>query len=544
MFVPIWIWRPVRVYINVSLHFVSYKNYYDHVELNSSLFLFIIHAYSAVLCYLDLLLIIYLYYLDNLAEDLHRKLNHYSRRGAIDATAKPNKREKECMDKIINSVSSQMTTDDIDILYKFRYTLTENKKAIIKFMYSINWDEESEVAELPVLFNLWTQNAPVDIEDALKLLSKDKCFEHHYVREYAVTVLKSATDEELLTFLLQLVQALSYEPLQSQQSLGGVIPKKMMMDSDTPLISNNFNSNNSSTSLSHNENTTNIDDNNSNKSNSNNNNYQGNNNNNNTLLSPLANFLVERACASPIVANFFYWYVKVETEDEVAGVFFQTIFDYFIVQLSTSSVEGNQLFKRLSALDEYITKISTCQRDARDQGRRKEGKEEFLRKYLSERDLFRIPGGVNWVPMPLSPTIKLTGLIPHTASMFASAVYPCVIEFIEYEDIDNSNNSNGVGSISSEVVGNTTSTTSTTSSNISNINNSTSSSSSAAAAAVKKVKAEATTHKIMFKSGDDLRQDQLVMQLIALMDRLLKKVNLDLKLLTYGILAVRQNDGR
>lgn len=528
MFVPIWIWRQVRVYINVSLHFLGLKNYYDHVELHNSLFLLIIYAYSAVLCFLDLQHIIYLYYLDNLAEDLHRKLNHYSRRGAIDATAKPNKREKECMDKIINSVSSQMTTDDIDILYKFRYTLTENKKAIIKFMYSINWDEESEVAELPVLFNLWTQNAPVDIEDALKLLSKDKCFEHHYVREYAVTVLKSATDEELLTFLLQLVQALRYEPLQSQQSLGGVIPKKMMMDSDTPL------SNESSTSLSHNDNTTNID---------NNHNNSNNNINNNTLLSPLANFLVERACASPIVANFFYWYVKVETEDEVAGVFFQTIFDYFIVQLSTSSLEGNQLFKRLSALDEYITKISTCQRDARDQGRRKEGKEEFLRKYLSERELFRIPGGVNWVPMPLSPTIKLTGLIPQTASMFASAVYPCVIEFIEYEDIDNSNNTNGVGSISSEAVGNTSSTTSTSSNNINNINISTPSS-SAAAAAVKKAKAEATTHKIMFKSGDDLRQDQLVMQLIALMDRLLKKVNLDLKLLTYGILAVRQNDGR
>jgi hypothetical protein len=40
----------------------------------------------------------------------------------------------QCMDKIINSVSSQMTTDDIDILYKFRYTLTENKKAIIKYL--------------------------------------------------------------------------------------------------------------------------------------------------------------------------------------------------------------------------------------------------------------------------------------------------------------------------------------------------------------------------------------------------------------------------
>jgi hypothetical protein len=44
-------------------------------------------------------------------------------------------------------------------------------------------------------------------------------------------------------------------------------------------------------------------------------------------------------------------------------------------------------------------------------------------------------------------------------------------------------------------------------------------------------------------SGDDLRQDQLIMQMIALMDRLLKKVNLDLKLHTYGILATGQNDG-
>jgi phosphatidylinositol 3-kinase len=47
----------------------------------------------------------------------------------------------------------------------------------------------------------------------------------------------------------------------------------------------------------------------------------------------------------------------------------------------------------------------------------------------------------------------------------------------------------------------------------------------------------------MFKSGDDLRQDQLIMQMISLMDGLLRKVNLDLKVLTYGILAVGPNDG-
>lgn len=52
-----------------------------------------------------------------------------------------------------------------------------------------------------------------------------------------------------------------------------------------------------------------------------------------------------------------------------------------------------------------------------------------------------------------------------------------------------------------------------------------------------------SAYKIIFKSGDDLRQDQLIMQLISLMDGLLKKVNLDLGLLTYGILATGPRDG-
>lgn len=36
-------------------------------------------------------------------------------------------------------------------------------------------------------------------------------------------------------------------------------------------------------------------------------------------------------------------------------------------------------------------------------------------------------------------------------------------------------------------------------------------------------------HQVIFKSGDDLRQDQLIMQMISLMDSLLKRVNLDLR---------------
>ena len=50
-------------------------------------------------------------------------------------------------------------------------------------------------------------------------------------------------------------------------------------------------------------------------------------------------------------------------------------------------------------------------------------------------------------------------------------------------------------------------------------------------------------YKVLFKSGDDLRQDQLVIGLISLMDQLLKKVNLDLRLTPYRVLATSSKDG-
>ena len=78
------------------------------------------------------------------------------------------------------------------------------------------------------------------------------------------------------------------------------------------------------------------------------------------------------------MANYLYWYLKVETEDvELTSTshpkgsssgpgednyLFETVFDNFIVQLSTYSHEGSLLFKRLSALNEYIGQIAACQR--------------------------------------------------------------------------------------------------------------------------------------------------------------------------------------
>jgi phosphatidylinositol 3-kinase len=51
------------------------------------------------------------------------------------------------------------------------------------------------------------------------------------------------------------------------------------------------------------------------------------------------------------------------------------------------------------------------------------------------------------------------------------------------------------------------------------------------------------SRRYMFKTGDDLRQDQLIIQLISLFDNLFKSYGLDLKLTPYKVLATSTDDG-
>lgn len=93
------------------------------------------------------------------------------------------------------------------IFFIFRYELLEeDPEGLPCLLYCIEWNDRHEVAEVTHLLQKWP---PISVERALELL--DYGYADQTVRRYAVNCLKRVQDEELLLYLLQLVQAIKHE---------------------------------------------------------------------------------------------------------------------------------------------------------------------------------------------------------------------------------------------------------------------------------------------------------------------------------------------
>eukprot|EP00956_Cyclotella_meneghiniana_P001471 scaffold1630_cov107-Cyclotella_meneghiniana.AAC.1 len=194
---------------------------------------------------------------DNPFQDKYRILAHDLIRGLVDPGLKPNRIERLRLERIINSPNHHLCTEEKDLLWKFRFSLVDNRRALTKFLLAVDWSVESEVVQAAELLEQWRKRSPIEVTDALKLLGRNVAFQTGLVRSYAIETLSSAPDEELHLYLLQLVQALKYEEDVSGGISGG----------DT------------------------IDSGRSNKA----------------RVSSLATFLIERASRNIELANFLYW---------------------------------------------------------------------------------------------------------------------------------------------------------------------------------------------------------------------------------------------
>ena len=138
-----------------------------------------------------------------------------------------------------------------------------------------------------------------------------------------------------------------------------------------------------------------------------------------------------------------------------------------------------------------------CQRDSLVVRGKKDAKEAHLREALLRGGFRDIPHAV---PLPSAPHIWVKGVDCNSAKMFKSALYPAVLDFV----VDHTESNEAASNASPRTK---------------------------------------PLYKVMIKTGDDLRQDQLVIMMIQLMDRLLKRGTLDLCLRPYSILAMPNNTG-
>ncbi|KAG1088157.1 hypothetical protein G6F42_020372 [Rhizopus arrhizus] len=144
---------------------------------------------------------------ENPVEAKHRRLVRSHRNGPLDRDLKPNPKIRDELNSIMGYPPTQkLTPEEKDLVWKFRFYLTREKKALTKFLKCVVWTDHTEVRQAVDLLPLWVD---IDVDDALELLGKE--FENRAVRAYAVNQLRKADDEDLFLYLLQLVQALKFE---------------------------------------------------------------------------------------------------------------------------------------------------------------------------------------------------------------------------------------------------------------------------------------------------------------------------------------------
>ena len=145
---------------------------------------------------------------ENPVEDKHRRLVRSHRSSPYDRELKPNAKIRDDLgvswgkpisipfwqfqQQILNySPSQQLTSEEKDLIWKFRFYLARDKRGLTKFLKSVTWRDSSEVKQaVEELLPQWTE---IDTDDALELLGPGTLDSR--VRAFAVKQLSRADDD-------------------------------------------------------------------------------------------------------------------------------------------------------------------------------------------------------------------------------------------------------------------------------------------------------------------------------------------------------------
>ena len=121
------------------------------------------------------------------------------------------------------------------------------------------------------------------------------------------------------------------------------------------------------------------------------------------------------------LANYLYWYLKVELstgpEGQTAAYpIYRRVFQLFEQTMQTSE-RGITIFLKIQRQDQFISRVARCHVRAKDEGRRKDDKEQALRRMLKEEQLSELKHE-EYTPNPLDPQLTVTGMRTSRAKMF------------------------------------------------------------------------------------------------------------------------------
>ncbi|GAV07977.1 hypothetical protein RvY_17746-2 [Ramazzottius varieornatus] len=403
----------------------------------------------------------------NVIERKHHILARNVRSGASDRELKPNSLAREQLTVILAYPPDQpLTSEEQDLVWRYRFYLSQNKRALIKFLSCVNWHIPAEQVQAEKMLFQWV---PADPGDALALLTSR--FTNPVIRQYAVDRLADASDDDLLLYLLQLIQALRYEDIleirnglvRISHAVMSTGRKESIADKNTEPIGEGME------------------------------------------MVPrkrdLATFLIDRSCRNPKLANYFYWFLKVECEkdrqtaDPSPEHQDNRLMGTFLVvtkRFSNTLTQGGEICKSirttLSRQLVFVERLVRLMRDIRKDGANRKKKTERLQTILAnpDSDFCKCFSQDDPLAHPLDPDVVVAGIRADATYLFKSAQMPVRLTFVKEDGSD---------------------------------------------------------FVTIFKLGDDLRQDQLVLQIISLMDKLLRQENLDLKLTPYKVIATSTDHG-
>ncbi|KAK6013299.1 phosphoinositide 3-kinase family, accessory domain protein, partial [Ostertagia ostertagi] len=346
--------------------------------------------------------------LENLAETKHNVMTRNARAGAMDKQLKPNKQTKDRLETIIRREHSSchhlspLPENNEIWCGSSAFFLQADRRALNKFLRSVNWDQPGEEQHALALLNESNRSFPVTGPRLKPKMLWNFYPQRSLIQASGAMQCRGCSTrlllDQVLLYLPQLVQALKYEPLPTTDA---AIVEQMESCSNSQATEAT-----EVVVLEEDEIAARTTD-------------------------DLASFLVKYATGYPKVANFLFWHLKVEAEatrktDEALSSVYERLLSRLMQTLQRGTPEMKRQAESLRMQRQFVEDLKILMQEATNKHSRRDLRQAALCTLLNNARHMKELRGLH---LPLDPSVRLAGVMPDSAVLFNSAMMPVKLTF-------------------------------------------------------------------------------------------------------------------